>query len=115
AAVSFVLGYDAAINGGLLWAFREWLICKLGDGNNLSWPSLVLELIGKSASSVPPLRSPDHHRAAIDTLFGTIAEFLAARDAGNGARRIFADYENWLKGQDWYGPTSPDWIPTDNR
>ena len=35
-AVSFLLGYDAAVNGGLLFAFREWLVTDLKEGGNLS-------------------------------------------------------------------------------
>lgn len=117
AAVAFVLGYDAAINGGLLWAFREWLICKVGDGNNLSWPSLVLELVGKTSSSDSrtQLRALDDHRTAIDALFGIISEFLEDRDRANGVRQIYAAYENWLRSQDWYDPSSPDWISISDR
>lgn len=110
--VSFVLGYDAAVNGGLLWAFREWLVTKLSGGNNLSWPALVLRDIGREDASVSgkALQTAEDHRAAIESLFDTIETFLDERDQPAGARRIYAAYEQWLQHQDWYGPSSPDWL-----
>jgi hypothetical protein len=114
AAASFVLGYDTAVNGGLLFAFREWLITQLRDGNNLGWPALVLELI-KQRALVPASDEKSHaiddERAALDGLFSIIETFLEERSQVGGARRIFAAYEKWLKEQDWYGPSSPHWIP----
>ena len=104
-AVSFLLGYDAAVNGGLLFAFREWLVTRLKEGGNLSWPVLVREVIERRA-----LASADQ-RAAVDGLFSTVETFLHERNQVGGARRIFAAYERWLQEQDWYGPSSPDWIP----
>lgn len=110
AAVAFVLGYDSAINGGLLWGFREWLIVRLAEGNNLAWPGLVLELIrSRSASSAGP-QSSDEQRAAVESLLAIIEEFLSERDRVGGGRRIYAIYEQWLQSQDWYGPSSPDWL-----
>jgi hypothetical protein len=32
--VAFVLGYDLAIHGGLLWTFHEWLVPQVNGGNN---------------------------------------------------------------------------------
>jgi hypothetical protein len=45
AAQALVLGCDAALADGALWAFREWLIPKLDDGNNLSWPALASDVV----------------------------------------------------------------------
>ena len=113
-AVSFVLGYDAAVNGGLLLAFREWLVTKLKEGGNLSWPVLVLEVTGRRMvvpGSGENSCATDDHRAAVDDLFSTIETFLRERSQVSSARRIFASYERWLQEQDWYGPSSPLWIP----
>ena len=114
AASSFVMGYDAAVNGGLLWAFREWLIPQLNHGNNLAWPVLVQELIDRrSLDSMTDNRPPavNNQQAAIENLFAIIETFLRERDQANGTRRIFASYERWINEQEWYDPASPSWIP----
>jgi hypothetical protein len=114
AAASFVLGYDAALQGGLLLGFREWLVTQLKQGSNLSWSVLALELIRQRApESISVNTSPmtDNHSAAVDGLLSTIETFLRERNQTGGARRIFATYGQWLEQQDWYGPSSPDWIP----
>ena len=100
AAVAFLLGYDAALKGGLLWAFREWLIIELKEGNNLSWPALV-EILVRRQVGVP---TPESANQAIDLLFVTVDEFLRDRNKINGARTIYATYELWLKDQDWQEP-----------
>jgi hypothetical protein len=111
AAATFVLGYDAATQGGLLVGLREWLIVKLQDGNNLSWPSLILELMRRTDSY--ELTTEDAHKRAIEFMFVTLERFLAERDARSGLRRIYLLYESWLRQQEWYTPSSPDWMPLD--
>ena len=114
AAVSFVLGYDTAVSGGLLLGFREWLITQLDDGNNLWWPALVLLVIEQPAiMSVSGEKSPtaDEQRAALEGLFNTIETFSRERSQRGGIRRIFAAYEGWLHKQEWYDASSADWIP----
>jgi hypothetical protein len=54
AGVAFILGCDAGTSGILLSGFREWLIVRLHDGNNLSWPALVLQVV--SAESVEQMK-----------------------------------------------------------
>jgi len=114
AAASFVLGYDAAVSGGLLLGFREWLVTELNEGSNLSWPALARDLVQRrlraSASAGAPIGA-DEQSASVDCLFGIIEAFLEQRSRPGGARRIFAAYEQWLEAQDRYGPSSPDWIP----
>src|SRR5689334_22386721 len=41
---TFVSGVDAGNDWQLLTGFREWLIVRLGYGNNLTWPGHVLWL-----------------------------------------------------------------------
>jgi hypothetical protein len=109
-AVAFVQGFDAAQGGGLLLGFREWLVVKLGGGHNLSWPELVLRLeqIGERMS---PKRAPagDDGERWVSFLFAVLEAFLSER--ASGARAIFIRYDDWLRSQDWYGPSSPDWLP----
>jgi hypothetical protein len=113
AAVSaFVLGYDLAAQGGVLKGFREWLIVRLGAGNNLAWMALVLHLAfpGKSDPQVALQSSAATQRHAMDILFQLIAEFDDYRAAPDGLRKIYFEYEQWLRKQNWYGPGSPGWL-----
>lgn len=102
--VAYLSGHDRALEGGLLVGLREWLVVKLGDGNNLAWPGLVNELRERAGSQ-------GDDAAARAVLFDLLEEFFAERSRPNGLRRVFYRYERWLERQPWYGPTSPDWLP----
>jgi hypothetical protein len=101
-----------ASHGGLLAGFREWLIVKLGCGNNLSWCALVLELTFPDAES--PRQQLLHNGSqerAVRSLFELLEEFWQERETPDGLRRIYLAYQEWLQHQDWYGPSSPQWVP----
>ena len=110
--VALVLGYDMASEGGVLIGFREWLITRLATGNNFAWPALVLRATFPDAVDVSAVVSANSEaqRRAIDRLFELIAEFDDVRRAPDGLRKIYADYEKWLKTQPWYVPGSPSWV-----
>jgi len=107
-AVAFVQGFDAATSGGLLVGFREWLVLRLNDGHNLSWPELLLKIHQSEGSGTP---STSVEETRVSFLFSTLEEFVAERGRPAGTRSIFVRYDDWLRGQDWYGPDSPDWLP----
>lgn len=96
--VAFLDGYDAALAGGLLVGFREWLIVKARDGDNLSWAGLVWMLCRGDEGSEPP------DEVARETLFRLLAEFLARREDREGLKQIYLSYEAWLRRQRWYVP-----------
>jgi hypothetical protein len=109
--VAFVNGFDSAIAGGLMIGLHEWLITKLGEGENLAWDELVLRL------TFPNVETPSQHlllgnnqAIAFESLFALLEEFFNDRDAYNGLRRIYLQYECWLKRQSWYGPGVPNWL-----
>jgi hypothetical protein len=114
---SLVLGYDLACEGGVLLGFREWLIPRVGKGNQLAWPALVL------MATFPEAENPDEvvqHSAAadkqaIDALFRLIIEFDEDRSMPDGMRKIFLAYERWLRDQEWYEPGSPGWIDSPHQ
>jgi hypothetical protein len=112
-AVAFVDGYDAATRRGFLVGFHEWLVVKLGEGNNLAWPALVSGLMQRG-TAVKELKGQYDHNVAIEFLFATLEQFLDERDISGGMRTIYIAYDRWLRRQDWYGPSSPDWIPDDS-
>ena len=100
---AFVEGYDAATIGGFLIGFREWLIVKLNDGNNLSWSQLALRLLQAKNGHQDPSSQ------AIG-LLDLLEEFLVIRHSCDGLRKIYIHYEEWLGGQNWYTPASPQWV-----
>src|SRR4051794_6854569 len=91
---AFLCGYDAALHGGLLVGFREWLIVRSDGGNNFTWDGLVRGLIGENSLS--------DETKAIELLFCLLEEFTDVRDARDGLRRILMSYERWLRKQEWY-------------
>jgi hypothetical protein len=109
---ALILGYDLANEGGVLIGFREWLIARLGLGNNLTWSVLVLHAAFPNATNPQETvrSSRDADKQAIETLFELVAEFDHTRSAPDGLRKIFLDYEAWLRRQSWYTPKSPHWI-----
>lgn len=106
AVTAYVLGCDAAISGALLTGFREWLIVRLGDGNNLAWPALVARICcpGIPLDRFPYQLDAESNARAHDGLFELLDEFLAAREQSGGLARVFAKYIEWLRSQDWYRP-----------
>lgn len=104
-------GYDAAAEGGVLVGFHEWLVPRVGEGANLGWPALVLHLAFPRSKNVhEELRQGGNQTFAIDFLFRTIAEFDDDRSKPEGLRRIYLEYERWLRTQEWYTPDSPGWL-----
>ncbi|WP_437733433.1 hypothetical protein [Sorangium sp. So ce1335] len=112
AASAFVLGYDLAAHGGVLNGFREWLIVRLDTGNNLAWTALVLRAAfpGNPDPQAAHRSSVATQRHAIDVLFQLIAEFDDYRAKPDGLRKIYFEYERWLRKQEWYVTGSPGWL-----
>lgn len=110
--VAFVRGYNFATDGGPLVGFREWLIPKLGYGNNLDWDTLALHLAFPESEA--PLAEANADSAkmthATSTLCQLYETFEAERAKPDGLRRILLAYESWLREQEWYGPESPHWV-----
>jgi hypothetical protein len=110
AGVAFIHGCDAGTSGLLLSGFREWLIVRLDDGNNLAWPGLVLQIISdesvEQSKEQPPRLNAEAQR--LDRLFQLLDEFLEQRDERDGMVRIYGRYIEWLKGQSWFRPEMRD-------
>jgi len=109
AFVAFLMGYDAGTQGGLLVGLREWLIVKLGTGNNLAWPALLQHWLVQARAQ--PRSSSESETRSLELITSLLEQFSSERDAPSGLRRIFASYDAWLRRQEWYTPTSPDWLP----
>jgi hypothetical protein len=101
---AFIQGVDAGNDWQLLAGFREWLVTRLGSGNNLAWQGLVPHLAfpGTDAAGRDVLASPERGRTAVDTLFALLDEFFALRGNTAALVQIYDDYLGWLKAQSWY-------------
>lgn len=98
-ACTFVTGYDAATGFTALNGFREMLVTRLGDGDNLTPFALIHRL------TFDEYRAELDHEAnstAIDALFSYLDRFLELRDQRGGLARIYDDYLTWLKAQPWF-------------
>ena len=99
-ASAYVLGYDAATQGGLLNGFREWLLVRLGDPalTNLGWTALVLyEAFPDSDAPHNELRTTIGEARAFESLFRLIQEFDVVVCQYDGLRKIFFEYEHFCR------------------
>ena len=104
---AFVLGCDAGSSGGMLTGFREWLVVRLDNGNNLGWPALIRHLAPQGWTH--PL-TPEADTEAVTALFDLLEEFLEQREQPDSLFKIYTAYQDWLKTQSWYHsePPQPD-------
>jgi hypothetical protein len=100
---TFLLGFDAGNDGGLLTGFTESLVPRVGAGDNLTWTSLVLHLAfpGRTAGWRDEAAG-NGRQTAVDLLFALLDEFLERRSAAGGTAAIFDEYLTWRKAQSWY-------------
>ncbi|AGC49076.1 hypothetical protein MYSTI_07804 [Myxococcus stipitatus DSM 14675] len=101
--VAYVLGFDAATGGGALTGFREWLITRVRDGNNLDWPMLLDMLRAQRAASTVEARE-EREKERVDFLCDSLRAFFEVQQSPDGLRTIYVDYEAWLGEQEWYDP-----------
>lgn len=103
--VTFLSGADYAAGGSWLVGFREWLVVRVDAGKAAHWSQLVLREIA------PDRRPEDLDRAeterAIRLFCGWYEEYWTARTSRGGLRRIFFDFETWLRKQPGYDPRNP--------
>ncbi len=112
-AVSFILGANSACLCDCLEGFREWLMIKIGIDSNLMWTELVLALaFPNSESPRAELDNLTNHLPVLNFLHELLTEFWDVKKQG-GLRLVFLKYEKWLRTQNWYNQTSPDWFDFD--
>ena len=95
---AFLTGLDTGNAGQLLVGLREWLVVRVGTGNNLVWPALVKHA---AFPGQHPFQGLDEQHL-VDTLFDLLDEFWEIRSRHDGTTRVFDEYLTWLKAQSWY-------------
>lgn len=93
--VAFIQGCDSACYGGILAGFREWLVVKLGWGNNFSWSALARNIVRNEL----PDECEDQD---VERLFALLEEFWDAREVYGGLQKMFVTHDEWVKQQDWH-------------
>jgi hypothetical protein len=93
---AFVLGVNAGNGWALLLGFQEFLVTRLGYGDNLFWSALVSHLAfpGSDRDRHAVLDEPGYDEIASATLFQLLDEFLERRSRG-GHIAIIAEYLAW--------------------
>jgi hypothetical protein len=96
---AYIDGFNSARGGGPLLGFREWLVLKLDDGNNLHWIGLADRLISGDEHS-----EGGGQEQRILALGRLIGDYLRERDK-DGITKVYYDYGRWLLRRRWYnGP-----------
>jgi hypothetical protein len=100
AVTAYIDGYDAALQGGALVGFREWLLTGNSEWTNLPWWSLVrLRRDPRAVLSRPP--SEEDEESLIGDLNLALKGFAEALGKG-GLPQIYAEYNAWLLRQKSY-------------
>ncbi|MFI7697319.1 hypothetical protein ACIBQ6_50215 [Nonomuraea sp. NPDC049655] len=94
--VAFVAGCDQGNAGTLLTGFREWLVTRVGCGDNLVWWGLVLRLTEPEGPKSARDMDADTDARAVETLLQCLDDFLALSEEHDGLRRIYAAHQAWL-------------------
>jgi len=99
---AYLNGYDHARDGGPLCGFREWLIVRLNEGNNLAWPGLAPRLF----PTLDGWKDADHENETIKIgALGMVLDAFFAFRRERGLPKIFHAYGKWLLRRQWYtGP-----------
>jgi hypothetical protein len=105
-AVAYLYGFDAAMSGGALIGLREWLIVRLGFGNDLAWSELMLHSLFPNEPFPRNCLQLTNDCDVVQRLFHTLMDFFTDREPMNGLRMIYARYSSWLEGQEWYDGTT---------
>jgi hypothetical protein len=109
---AYLSGFDAALEGGFLQGFREWLIVRANGCNNLGWPTIgVYVVFSDRDDPVATLHaSESSDEFARKELFRLYTEYCSDLRE-HGLRGIYHKYEQWLHKQSWYNEHSPQYLP----
>jgi hypothetical protein len=94
---AFVLGIEYTHPDRPLDGFREFLVLRLGRGNNLVWTGLVLHLAfpGRDGGWGTVLDEPGADAVAIAALFDLLDEFLGRVAEPGAVAAIKAEHQAW--------------------
>ena len=88
---------------GFLTGFREWLVTKLGYGNNLAWSGLVGEIVRTKKPSYD-------EKAAIERLFVLLEQFSKVRNTSNELAANLRGVRTLAASTRMVPPEQPGWL-----
>lgn len=96
--VSYLMGYDQAMDKKIFMGFKEWLTYKYNAANNLYWPEQILEVIfpDKRSLTISDLKSKEINRKGINELFNLFFEFDGEKE-NKGLNYILNEYQQYIK------------------
>ena len=87
---------------GCLGGFREWLVTRFDDGDNLAWSGLFKMLIRTEVVC------EEDQIERLGSLLKEFNDFLGSCHSRSEAHlRIYLRYHAWLLNRPWYTPDSP--------
>jgi hypothetical protein len=98
--VAYLEGLNSGTHGRLLEGLREYLMLRLREDSNLWWPGLVIKTRDPNASARPS--SPEEDRAAVDTIFDVLDEFLAEFPVERSRKSLYREYCLWKQQLNWF-------------
>lgn len=101
--IGFIDGYNRGRGGSPLLGLREWLVLRARGWNNLHLSGLACREIAGDRNAAFTRSDDSELMAALCRL---VSEFLAYREA-NGLSKLFWEYAEWLRRQDWYSGPLP--------
>ncbi len=102
-AAGFLQGFDAACGGRVLEGFTEWLVQKIGYGNNLGWTELFLRLAFPdfTAPRTQCLPTADQ-KQLVNLLAETFSSYWKDREVLGDTKGIMERHAEWLRKQDLF-------------
>ena len=96
AVCAYLSGFDNALCGAALDGFREWLLMRGKEWNNMTWWALVrTEVLGPFGPDTALSREDDQRLlAGLDALLSDFSEAVAG-----GMDRLYFQYGTWLHRQ----------------
>jgi hypothetical protein len=91
---AYISGFDHARDGGPLDGFREWLVVRLRDGDNMTWDGLVEMAIRPEADPIESA-TDDQDASRLKAMAVLFDEFFRFRDE-EGVTKIHYEYARWL-------------------
>lgn len=102
--IAYIDGVDRA--SGCLAGFREWLVTRFENGDNLHWGGLFRILLRNEPTA------DNEAIAKLGEVFLEFKEFIDSCSSRSDAQlKIYLRYHAWLLNRPYYKPGTPRYIP----
>jgi hypothetical protein len=99
--VTFLHGFDYAMNGSILAGFDEWLCVKFDKKYNVPWDVIIAsETLGEFAYQRRPWPA-EADNVLLESLRDQATTFLVHRGTV-GLRNVLYDHGKWMREKSWF-------------